>query len=282
MKLTCPECFSEFEVPDNALGPSGRRVRCHACARVWFQDPSELATQNNQNQLDTPANPTDSQPDKDQTSQPLGQSPQAPKSDDILDNNQSEHSDTVAQPFSRFDDGMAFDPIPPSLHPQDDEDLSHSEAGFWKKLPSHIEKQWFLRFIGGFVVSAALFALFLWLGALVGLHKGVLKPFYAPFGIVYHSSSVALAIEGADANVGRNEQGELITDITGVIRNTGEVKVVIPLVEISILSEAGVPADSSYIKLETETLSPGEAIGFEARIPSPMSETEKLRIRFVD
>ena len=35
MKLTCPNCAAGFEVRAEALGPSGRKVRCSACSYQW-------------------------------------------------------------------------------------------------------------------------------------------------------------------------------------------------------------------------------------------------------
>ena len=39
MKVICPECSAEFEVPVEELGPHGRRVRCANCAHIWLQEP---------------------------------------------------------------------------------------------------------------------------------------------------------------------------------------------------------------------------------------------------
>jgi predicted Zn finger-like uncharacterized protein len=37
MRITCPNCASGYDVPDNAIGPAGRKVRCRACGSSWMQ-----------------------------------------------------------------------------------------------------------------------------------------------------------------------------------------------------------------------------------------------------
>lgn len=39
MIIPCPECGSKFEVPDDALGDKGRKVKCSSCAHVWVATP---------------------------------------------------------------------------------------------------------------------------------------------------------------------------------------------------------------------------------------------------
>jgi len=37
MQLSCPNCGATYQVPDDAIGPNGRKIRCRACETSWFE-----------------------------------------------------------------------------------------------------------------------------------------------------------------------------------------------------------------------------------------------------
>lgn len=39
MQLTCPNCGATYDVPETAIGPNGRKIRCRACDTSWFEAP---------------------------------------------------------------------------------------------------------------------------------------------------------------------------------------------------------------------------------------------------
>lgn len=73
MRLTCPNCDAQYEVPDDVIPPEGRDVQCSNCGKTWFQpaagaveeDDFDLARQSARPEVETarPAPPPEPEPE---------------------------------------------------------------------------------------------------------------------------------------------------------------------------------------------------------------------------
>lgn len=58
MRLTCPNCDAQYEVPDEVIPVSGRDVQCSNCGQTWFQHhpdhPAEVAEAEDDPSVPTP------------------------------------------------------------------------------------------------------------------------------------------------------------------------------------------------------------------------------------
>lgn len=44
IRLTCPECSTEYRLPDGTIPPAGREVECTACGKIWWAErPRSIA-----------------------------------------------------------------------------------------------------------------------------------------------------------------------------------------------------------------------------------------------
>ena len=43
MEVFCPQCNQAFVLPDGAVPPAGRKMKCSKCAHVWHQPGSDTA-----------------------------------------------------------------------------------------------------------------------------------------------------------------------------------------------------------------------------------------------
>lgn len=62
MILTCPSCATGYFVPDAAIGPEGRKVRCKSCGNVWKAERADEPLELTVSPEEAPAEPPAAEP----------------------------------------------------------------------------------------------------------------------------------------------------------------------------------------------------------------------------
>lgn len=93
MRLTCPNCGAQYEVPDEVIPETGRDVQCSNCGDTWFQNhPSQQADEASDN-ADAPHPGWDS-PDEEAVEDTT---PEGEASDDVPDGPAEPEDEPVAE-----------------------------------------------------------------------------------------------------------------------------------------------------------------------------------------
>ena len=84
MRLICPNCGAQYEVPPEAIPPAGRDVQCSACSHTWFVHPSAPEPLSEPEPWDLVRRVTDDEEEADDLAEveaaPLASAPPAPRS----------------------------------------------------------------------------------------------------------------------------------------------------------------------------------------------------------
>ncbi len=90
MRLTCPNCGAQYEVPDEVIPVDGRDVQCSNCGDTWFQEhpdnpvvEQKAAAEVDDGPADMPSDPTPAPAPEVDIAEPDSQPPEPPKHPEV-------------------------------------------------------------------------------------------------------------------------------------------------------------------------------------------------------
>lgn len=203
MILECEKCNARYEVPDDSIGPQGRKVRCAKCGHDWVQmgaEPEEM-----------PESIAEEPPED-------INEPEADSEEDDMS-----FSQTLAS-VSEEDDGL----IPESVKPLPQEEPVIDMVDDLKRHNPDEEEEGvkYRRALGGYAAAAAVFVL---IAGFMVLIKGPLTSawpasigFYQMIGAMGELPGEGLVFESLKATAGEDGQGRAVLNVAGKIMNIRE------------------------------------------------------------
>ncbi|MEP3113310.1 zinc-ribbon domain-containing protein [Nisaea sp.] len=260
MKLTCPECSQPFSVPDNAIGPKGRKLRCSKCSHEWHQTLEMLE----EKKASKPA------------AEPAAAKPRAAAPD-------GEEEEVV--PFGRFGSGEADPDSEPAF--EDDEQEDHEGVFGAPPIPrgrmslSRPPK----RRRKGLIAAIAGVGVLVILGILFGA-RGSLVTAWPPIDRLYASIGLGVSVIGEELviqNVAAwrkaDDSIELLI-IKGEIRNPTEQMQTVPTLAGKLTGSQGDIMQEWLFRAENQVMLPGEKTNFEYELPQPGADAAEVTITF--
>lgn len=278
MKIACPNCSTKYSLKEQALGASGRKMKCAKCEHVWLAlPPAEIASEKSIEEMFSEA--------------------QVSVSEQVSENwDEAQWDEDLA---SDIDDDAADASAVATIQP-----VSHYETAAEAK-----EKRSFkyaaTRFLS--IATSGISAVrdaFGWLKSLnlkeqIAVATGLLMPLALVGGIyvardklVYQFPDLASLYESVGINVNlqglafedvrtirRPENGVAVLVVEGAIRNVTNETKRIPQLHF-ILSGRNREVYSWQDKTISDQLSSGERVEFRTVLASPPDVADRLHVRF--
>lgn len=271
MILSCPKCATRYIVPDGAIGPDGRQVRCASCRHSWFQDGPAVERPKVAKAAVAATTPSEAAHDAPAAvaapvaAEAPAPSPPAPAPDVAA-------SDAVAEQPAREEPGTM--PPPPVIEPPYGNDWSDDPAPARRRPRRNPARYWTMAAVAFALVAAGLAGALWYFG----------PPAWAVnLGLVAQRGEPQLLFSLPRPPERRMlPTGQEFFAFSGRVINGSDREVTVPPIVVELRDEQGRLVFSWMTKADKERLRPGqEARISESRLDIPPN-ARNLSLKFVD
>lgn len=273
MKLTCPDCATQFSIDGDVIGHNGRTVRCSQCSGTWFvaSDPDVIDLREQVSAQQAQDNFTEGYVERPQDT------PQPPqiRQKSILDssvvgaatlaNTELEARASAQNMDEEFD--VSNTPHAQIRNQRERKKVRRRLAG--------VAMIWGVTLL---IIAAVVMMLYL-MRAQVTERFSVTIKMYQAFGVSIPMAG--LEIYGVETHYG-DDNGVQTLFVDGKIKNVDRIARDVPLLRLSLKNAEGVVLTSWVVEPTQAVLQSEGILKFSSQLPNPPTQAEDLATNFVD
>lgn len=259
MRVTCPECESKFRVPEQALGPAGRKLRCSKCGHEWFQEPVG----------GKPAAKGKPKARSAREPEPPADEPELEARDAF---HQSPDADLEAGELRAMREEAEMEP-PPLGGGLSRFRVARPPEPTDRRLPTPL-----------LALAAAAVAI----PAILFAGRAALVEMWPATALLYDTVGLHVPVPGEglvlqNVYVQRRQEGSVpLLVVTGEIRNPGDELRSLPALRGTVLDAHGDELQSWLFTAEVPQLLPGDTGRFQSELAAPAEAAAKVNVTFTD
>lgn len=266
MIITCPNCSSEYDVLETALGEEGREVKCAKCNQKWFCRPTSMPDSISEGVSEEAELEKMPATEDTEAEQPLEKILA-----DITETEEETADETVKEETSPEEVD-----IPDAVKPLMDGEEGIPVISPAQSLPSKM---------AGYAVALLLF------GALIVsgfIYKNEIIKAWPPSSLLYEMAGTpvtfkgeGLVVESLSATILKNKEQQEILIVKGRVVNLTGHSIDVPRMEAKMRSATGGNIDKWLIDPPVESIEAGESFAFTSDYPNVPNGVGSVNLAFI-
>ena len=279
MKLTCPDCATQFSIDDDVIGHNGRTVRCSQCLGTWFvaSDPDVIDLREQVSAQQAQDNFTDGYVERPQDRSPPPQIRQKA----VLDSSVVGAATLANTELEARASSQKRSPVQNMVEEFDVSNAPHAQIRDNRERKKVRRRLAGVAMIWGvtlLILAAAVMMLYLMRAQITEKFSVTIK-MYQAFGISIPMAG--LEIYGVETHYG-DDNGVQTLFVDGKIKNVDRISRDVPLLRLSLKNAEGVVLTSWVVEPSQAVLQSEGILKFSSQLPNPPTEAEDLATNFVD
>lgn len=284
MLISCPNCATNFSVPDKALAPSGRTLKCAKCGHKWFQTATAPKDDFGLDEASFPPprpepraepRPLFTAPEEERDFEPVRRPSAASHVSDDMDMDLDEPPIPDFGPKPRSEPANFSTDIDPDSAPQPIPDVFSSQPGTRKGTGA----LWFLLIL--LLLGAGAGAAYYFQDKVVDLWPPA-HELFSQAGLRRERPGAGLELRNAGTPERFVQNDIEVLIVRGIIANVSDRERPVPTMKLVLLDRDKAVVQEKQAQPPVTALDPGGTAGFRIILERPDPNAVEVNVLFID